>query len=301
MTELQFNPWKYKLKGVDPPHYHFEGDFFQVSNCTHCSSTNTYVNWLIANYQRLFDEETPENIHTPKYPHRAICFRTGVPNHESKFGEHPTKYNWMHSVYGESKERIPQSLPLPKQKPVRATTWIDATLIHDTVTHQSATGSLHMINQTPIDWLSNRQGQFETATYGSEFVATSAAIEQIMDLQFALCSFGDPLDRPAWLFGNSQAIIASSYSQLSKHWNALTSHQVREAIAAGFRFHHYHMKQNSSYALPKPLDRDSNWPCIDPSPFWKGIPCSPKPRGVSEFRLSTWSNRVMDKCIRGIS
>jgi len=177
-------------------------------------------------------------------------------------------------VYGEPKEQIPHGLPEAKGKPVRTTTWADANLMHDTVTGRSATGLLHLLNQTPIDWFSKRQGQVETATYGSEFVAARTATEQIMDLRYTLRSLGVPLDGPAWMFGDNQAVITSStipHSQLSKRWNALSYHRVREAIAAGFlRFHYYHTKQNPADVLTKSLDRESAWPFVEPLLFWKG-------------------------------
>ena len=180
----------------------------------------------------------------------------------------------MHSVYGTPTEQIPHGLPPPKGKMVCTTTYVDANLLHDTVTGRSATGVLHLLNQTPIDWFSKRQGHVETATYGSEFVAARTATEQIMDLRYSLRSLGVPLDGPSRMFGDNQAVITSStipHSQLSKRWNALSYHRVREAVAAGIiRFHYLHSKQNPSDVLTKPLDRESAWPFIEPLLFWKG-------------------------------
>ena len=226
-----------------------------------------------------------------KYPHGAIRFRTSIPDHESVFGEHPERHDWMHSVYGSPKEQVLPGLPPPKGKMVRTTTYVDANLMHDAVTGRSATGIIHMFNQTPIDWFSKRQGQVETATYGSEFVAARTATEQIMDLRFTLRSLGVPVDDSSWMFGDNQAVITSStipHSQLSKRWNALSYHRVREAVAAGFiRFHYLHSKQNPSDIMTKPLDRDTAWPFVEPLLFWKGDTLSSRSEGSVERAIET--------------
>ena len=66
-------------------------------------------------------------------------------------------------------------------------TFVDANLMHDLTMGRSATGILHLLNQTPIDYFLKRQGQVEMATYGSEFVAARTAIEQIIDLLLPVC------------------------------------------------------------------------------------------------------------------
>jgi len=209
-----------------------------------------------------------------KYPHGAIRFRTGIPNHEATFGVEPEKYDWMHSVYGSPKEALPHNAPPPKGKSVRTTTMIDANLMHCLATGRSVTGALHFANQTPIDASSKRQAQVETATYGSEFVAARTGVEQIMDLRYCLRMLGVPLDGPAWMFGDNKSVVTSStipHSQLSKRWNALSYHRVREAIAMGVvRFHFIQSTQNSSDILTKPLDHATAWPHVDTLLFRKG-------------------------------
>ena len=53
---------------------------------------------------------------------------------------------------------------------MRLSSFANANLMHDVVTGRSASGILEFINQTPIDWFSEQQGQVETATYGSKFM-----------------------------------------------------------------------------------------------------------------------------------
>ena len=130
-------------------------------------------------------------------------------------------------------------MPTPKGKPVRITTFKDANLYHDYTTGRAATGILHFINQTPIEWYSKRQDTVETATYGSEFVAAKVATEQIIAMRYAIRMMGIPLDGPAWLFGDNQSVITSStipHSALGKRHTALAYHRVREAVAAGVMY-----------------------------------------------------------------
>ena len=74
---------------------------------------------------------------------------------------------------------------------MRQSSFFDANLMHDVVTGRSASGILEFINQTPIDWFSKRQGQVETATYGSEFMVARQATERMIDLRYTLRSFGE--------------------------------------------------------------------------------------------------------------
>ena len=100
-----------------------------------------------------------------KHPEGAIRFRTGIPPCEEMYTM--PDYEWMHTVYGDCEEEVSPDLPQPKEKTVRMTSMVDANLMHCKVTGKSATGILHLINQTPVDWFSRKQSTVETATYGS--------------------------------------------------------------------------------------------------------------------------------------
>ena len=193
-----------------------------------------------------------------KFPQGAICFCTGIPDHEKIFGTSPIQYDWMETVYWNPQEEVPHDCPQPKGKAVRTTTYADANLLHDLVTGRSATGLLHFLNQTPIDASSKRQNQVESATYGSEFMAARQAVEQIID----------------WLFGNNKSVVTSSnipYSSLNKRWNALSYHKVREAVAIGFiHFVHIPLIENPSDILTKSLPWHKARVHVEPLLFWKG-------------------------------
>ena len=81
------------------------------------------------------------------------------------------EYEWAHSVYGSAMELQREDWPTPWGKHVTLSHFIDANLYHDIVTGRSVTGILHLVNKTPIEWYSKKQGTIETATFGSEFAA----------------------------------------------------------------------------------------------------------------------------------
>ena len=87
-----------------------------------------------------------------KFPQGAICFQTGIPDHETLFGTSPTSYDWMEAIYGSPVEVLPDDAPPPtKGNQVCTSTNKDAHLLHDLTTGSSASGILHFLNQTPID------------------------------------------------------------------------------------------------------------------------------------------------------
>ena len=92
------------------------------------------------------------------------------------------EHDWSYSVYGDTKELIPLDIPDPLGRPVVTVSYVDANLFHDLIMGRSVTGIIHMLNLTPIDYFSKKQLTFETATYGSEYVAARTATEQIIDL-----------------------------------------------------------------------------------------------------------------------
>ena len=105
--------------------------------------------------------------------HAAIRFRTNMPNYTDI---HHVPYSWEQSVYGKVKEAILHDIPEMLGRPVVLTHYVDTNLYHDILTRRSVTGILHLMNQTPIDWFSKKQPTAETATYGSEFIATRTVL-----------------------------------------------------------------------------------------------------------------------------
>ena len=87
---------------------------------------------------------------------------------------------------------------------------LDANLNDRLPTGRSVTGCLHFVNHTPIDSYSKRQAIVETATYGSEFVSSKTATEQIIDLRHTLRYLGVPIKTTSYLFGDNRSVVTSS-------------------------------------------------------------------------------------------
>jgi hypothetical protein len=199
----------------------------------------------------------------------TIRFRTGEPDYDGL--KETVNHDWMYSVYGNVEELIPKDAPEAMGKAVTTTTYVDANLYHCLVSGRSATGILHLLNGTPIDWYSKRQATVETATYGSEFVAARIATDQIIDLRTSLRYMGVPVNA-SYMFGDNQSVITSStipHSKLNKRHNAVSYHRVREAIAAKIlRFHHIDGKINPADMLSKHCAYPQFWPLLQPLLFW---------------------------------
>ena len=141
------------------------------------------------------------------------------------------------------------------------TSTVDANLNHCLATGRSVTGCLHFVNHTPIDSYSKRQATVETATYGSEFVASKTATGQIIDLRHTLRYLGVPIKRKSYLFGDNRSVVTSStlpHSTLGKRHNILAYHRVREAIASKILAYHWiRTGYNLSDMLSKHWDHPS--------------------------------------------
>ena len=208
-----------------------------------------------------------------KFPHAAIRFRTSIPSHD-EHKDKITAYDWLYSIYGNVTEELPLNMPEPKGKPVRITTFVDANLMHDLTTGRSATGILHLVNATPIEWFSKRQNTVETATYGSEFTAARQSTDQVVDLRYTLRMLGVPLDGPTWMFGDNRSVLTSSnipHSALSKRHNALVYHHVCKAIAAGILYFIFiEGIDNPADILTKFLPWATSRAFIEPLLLWRG-------------------------------
>ena len=110
----------------------------------------------------------------------------------------------------------------------------------------------------------------------------------VIDIHYTLHMFGVPLDGPAWLLGDNQAVINSTtipHSSLSKRWNALSYHCCREAVAAGIvHFEFLPGRENPSDILTKNLPWAKACVFVEPLLLWKGETVSsgtPNQRGVT--------------------
>jgi len=206
-----------------------------------------------------------------KMRHGAIRFRVGVPDYS---GIPIPENNWAKTIYGNVTEEIPADAPIPLGPVVVMTTYVDANLCHDMTTGRAVTGILHLLNQTPVDFFTKKQGTVETATYGSEFVAARTATEQIMDLRLSLRYLGVRLSGGTYLFGDNRTVVDSAMSiasRLHKRHIILSYHRVREAIAAGvLYFVHLPGALNPADILSKAWGYQQVWVMLKALLFWEG-------------------------------
>jgi hypothetical protein len=156
----------------------------------------------------------------------VILVRTNEPDYS---GLPDQAFDWATGVYGDVSEMLPTDAPPPLGKYIMLTHYYDANLYHDMLTGRSVTGILHLFNKTPIDWYSRKQATVETATYGSEFIATHTCVDQVLDLRSSLHYLGVPICDRTFIFGDNHSVMDSAtipHSKLHKQHNALSFHRV---------------------------------------------------------------------------
>ena len=101
-------------------------------------------------------------------------------------------------------------------------------------------GSYSMLTQCECHSFSladQRQATVETATSGSEFVATRIAMDQIIDFRYTLMYLGVPVRSKSCMFGDNKSVVDSANiptSTLSQKSSLASYDTVRETTAAGY-------------------------------------------------------------------
>jgi hypothetical protein len=145
------------------------------------------------------------------------------------------KCDWS-DFYPDAAEKMPDNAPEARGTPVGIHCFVDASHANDKSTRRSQTGILIFVNSAPIIWYSKRQNTVETSTFGSEFTAMRIAVEQVEALRYKLRMFGVPLDGPANVYCDNEAVTKNTTkpeSTLNKKHHAVAYHKAREAVAAG--------------------------------------------------------------------
>ena len=206
-----------------------------------------------------------------KMKNATIRIRTEEPDYSDIPDFH---FDWSKSVYGDPKEEIPKDAPEPLGKYVTLTHFVDANLMHDLITGKSVTGILHLLNKTPMDWYSKKQATVETATYGSEFVASRTCVEQIIELRLLLRYLGVPIREKSYMFGDNKSVVDSSnsvFAKLTKRHTMLSFHRVREAMASQMlSYVHIPGESNQADVLSKHWGYSQVWFQLKALLFWKG-------------------------------
>ena len=147
-----------------------------------------------------------------------------------------SKTKAMKEFYPDAVKALPTNCPEPRGKPVQINTFVDSDHAGNVVTRRSQTGILIYLNMAPIFWYSKRQNTVESSTYSSEFVALRIAAEKIISLRYKLRMFGIPIEGPANVFCDNEAVYKNSSiaaSTLKKKHNSIAYHKVRECVACG--------------------------------------------------------------------
>ena len=141
----------------------------------------------------------------------------------------------MKEFYPDSEESIPPNAPEPLGKPLQINCFVDADHAGNLATRRSHTGILIFLNMAPTSWYSKRQNTVESSTYSSEFIALKTATEMIIALRYKLRMFGIPIDSPARVFCDNEAVYINSSdptSTLKKKHQSIAYHTVRQNVAS---------------------------------------------------------------------
>ena len=74
------------------------------------------------------------------------------------------------------------------------------------------------------------------STFGAEFTAMKVGVELVESLRYKLRMFGIPIDGPANVFCDNEAVYQNTIipeSTLKKKHHSIAYHRCREAVAAG--------------------------------------------------------------------
>ena len=153
-----------------------------------------------------------------------------------------TKAKIMKEFYPDAEEKLPPNAPEPRGKPMQINCFVDSDHAGNMVTRRSHTGILTFLNMAPVYWFSKRQNTVESSTFSSEFIALKTAVEHIMALRYKLRMFGVPIDGPARIFCDNEAVYKNSSdpaSTLKRRHQSVAYHLCREAVASGIILVHH--------------------------------------------------------------
>ena len=198
-----------------------------------------------------------------QHPKRRLAFD---PDHPRVDDRRFKKYDWT-DFYKDAEEAIPHNCPEARGKSVSVHCFVDADLAGNKVNRRSQTGILIFVNRAPILWHSKRQNTVEASTFGSEIVAMKNAIELLEGLRYKLRMFGIPIDGPADIYCDNEAVTKNCSipeSTLKKKHHSIAYHRNREAVAAGtVRIAKEPTETNLADLFTKTLSRDRRNELLD--------------------------------------
>ena len=116
----------------------------------------------------------------------------------------------MKKLYVDASEDLPLNVPMPRGKSIQINCFVDADHAGDKITRRSQTGIILFGNSAPLIWYLKRQNTIESSTFGAEFVALWIATEMITSFSYKLRMFGIPLEGPAIVFCDNEAVYLNA-------------------------------------------------------------------------------------------
>ena len=166
------------------------------------------------------------------HPKFRLSFDAAKPRVNEKWFQ---TYDWI-DFYRDAKEPMPPDIPEPRGLEVVISCFVDANHAGNVKNRRSQTGVLIFVNKAPIHWYSKRQATVESSTFGAEFCAMRVATDQIESLRYKLRMFGIPIDGPANVYCDNEAVYKNTVlpeSTLKKKHHSIAYHRCRQAVAAG--------------------------------------------------------------------
>ena len=170
-----------------------------------------------------------------KKPKLSLYFDPTLPKIDESMFAGASNIDQFKDQYRDAEEEIPDHMPHSRGRPVQIFTFVDASHASNRLTRRSHTGFIIFINRAPILWYSKRQNTVESSTFSSEFIAMKNCMEHIVGLRYKLRMFGIPIEGPAHVLCDNQAVVNNSSkleSVLNKKHCAIAYHAVRWAVTA---------------------------------------------------------------------
>ena len=148
---------------------------------------------------------------------------------DSEFPKH--KWDKFYNVSGELK---PSNAPEPLGMELVIRAYVDADHAGDQLTRRSRTGFIVFVNSAPIYWLSKKQAEVESSTFGSEFLAMKHCCEYLRGLRYKIRMMGIPMEHCCFVYGDNKSVLYNTTlpdSTLKKKHHSIAYHYVREGCA----------------------------------------------------------------------
>jgi hypothetical protein len=171
-----------------------------------------------------------------KYPRKGYVVNPDPPTFDKVYNDVELKCDFGNQ-YSYFREELDPRFPEPLLEEIDINLFVDADHTYDKVSGRSITGLLAMLGSTPVSWRSKQQTSVQTSTFGAEFTALKAGVEEAITLRYHhLRSMGVQVSKatPIWVDNMSVVLNATNPgSSLNKKAIALSYHFVREHQAQG--------------------------------------------------------------------